>query len=67
MAYLEEALWDVMIWREHTQFFQWFAFLPSVSDHTLLALLVPLLALPQATHYVLDGFIWKVRSLSYSV
>jgi hypothetical protein len=23
------------------------------------ALLVPLLALPQAVHYVLDGFIWK--------
>ncbi len=65
LAYLEEALWDVMVWREHTQYFQWFTFLPSVSDHTMLALLVPLLALPQATHYVLDGFIWRVRSLSY--
>ncbi len=64
-AYLEEALWDAMVWREHTQFFEWFAFLPAVSDHTLLALLVPLLALPQSTHYVLDGFVWKVRSLSY--
>jgi hypothetical protein len=27
----------------------------------LLALLVPLLALPQATHYVLDGWIWRRR------
>ena len=27
----------------------------------LLALLVPLLALPQATHYLLDAWIWKVR------
>ncbi|MCC6273443.1 MAG: hypothetical protein IT572_08250 [Deltaproteobacteria bacterium] len=26
-----------------------------------LAILVPLLALPQATHYVLDGFIWRMR------
>ena len=27
----------------------------------LLALVVPLLALPQATHYLLDAWIWKVR------
>ena len=26
-----------------------------------LALLVPLLALPQATHYLLDGFIWRSK------
>ena len=26
-----------------------------------LALIVPLLALPQATHYVLDGWIWRTR------
>jgi hypothetical protein len=26
-----------------------------------LALIVPLLALPQATHYVLDGWIWRAR------
>ena len=24
------------------------------------AFIVPLLALPQATHYLLDGFIWKL-------
>jgi len=23
--------------------------------------LVPLLTLPQLTHYILDGFIWKIR------
>jgi len=22
---------------------------------------VPLLALPQITHYVIDGFIWKIK------
>ncbi len=27
----------------------------------LLSLLVPLLALPQATHYVWDAFLWKVK------
>jgi hypothetical protein len=25
-------------------------------------LLVPLLALPQLTHYVLDGFVWKRKN-----
>jgi hypothetical protein len=27
----------------------------------LLALIVPLLALPQATHYVWDAFLWKIK------
>ena len=27
-----------------------------------LALVVPLLAVPQLTHYLLDGFVWRVRS-----
>lgn len=31
-----------------------------VQDNLLLDILVPLLALPQITHYVLNGFIWKV-------
>ena len=32
----------------------------SISEN-LLSILVPLLALPQITHYILDGFIWKIR------
>ncbi|RIV20604.1 hypothetical protein DYU11_21410 [Fibrisoma montanum] len=59
LAYLEEGLWDGFIWREHTAVFGWFQALPAVTDHQVLALLVPLLALPQMTHYVLDGFIWR--------
>ncbi|WP_461790833.1 hypothetical protein [Pedobacter sp.] len=61
LAYVEEALWDGMIWKEHQQFFKIFSFLPTVNDQFLLSLLIPLLALPQATHYVLDGFIWKKK------
>ena len=26
-----------------------------------LSFIVPLLALPQITHYILDGFIWKIK------
>lgn len=59
LAYLEEGVWDGLVWREHGRVFGWFQSLPTVADPTVLAWLVPLLALPQATHYVLDGFIWR--------
>lgn len=60
-AYMEEGLWDGLVWKEHASFFKPFASLPAVSGTELLALLVPLLSLPQSTHYVLDGFIWKIK------
>ncbi|MGF7216978.1 hypothetical protein GGR92_003145 [Spirosoma lacussanchae] len=59
LAYLEEGIWDGLVWREHGAVFGTFQALPTVQSEWLLALLVPLLALPQATHYVLDGFIWR--------
>ncbi|MES2704909.1 MAG: hypothetical protein V4649_19895 [Bacteroidota bacterium] len=58
-AYLEEGLWDGLVWREHQQVFTAFTWLPTMRTKEALALLVPLLSLPQSTHYVLDGFIWK--------
>ncbi|MEO3408103.1 hypothetical protein AAFN85_29585 [Mucilaginibacter sp. CAU 1740] len=60
-AYVEEGLWDGFIWKEHASVFGLFSGLPSISSDTILALTVPLLALPQSTHYVLDGFIWRMR------
>lgn len=62
LAYIEEGLWDAWIWREHASVFPVFAFLRPVSSEAYRMWLVPLLALPQATHYVLDGFIWKVKT-----
>ena len=61
LAFLEEGLWDGLVWREHSGLFAMFSALPRIGDHTALSLLVPLLALPQATHYVLDAFIWRRR------
>lgn len=61
-AYLEEGLWDGFIWREHLNVFAPFVVLPAIADKSIMALLIPFLALPQSTHYVLDGFIWKVRN-----
>lgn len=59
LAYFEEGLWDALVWREHPGFFTLFKALPAIADTSLLAFLVPLLSLPQTTHYVLDGFIWR--------
>jgi hypothetical protein len=65
LAFVEEGLWDALIWKEHREVFSLFGFLPAASDKTLLSVLVPLLALPQITHYILDGFIWKVRGEAF--
>lgn len=61
LAYLEEGLWDGFVWQEHKGVFSLFSFLPHISNDVVLALLVPLLSLPQSTHYVLDGFIWRKK------
>jgi hypothetical protein len=62
LAYVEEGLWDGFIWTEHKSLFQWFQSLPTITDKATLAWLVPLLALPQTTHYALDAFIWRLRA-----
>jgi hypothetical protein len=57
LAYLEEGAWDLLVWHEHASLFgDWQ--LPALPKE-LLAVVVPLLILPQATHYVLDAWIWK--------
>ncbi len=61
LAYLEEGLWDGFVWQEHQGVFSLFQWLPHIDNDILLAVLVPLLSLPQSTHYVLDGFIWRKR------
>ncbi|MBE2290470.1 MAG: hypothetical protein IAE95_13005 [Chitinophagaceae bacterium] len=58
-SYLEEGLWDGLVWREHASVFPLFSLLPHLTSKEILSVLVPLLSLPQSTHYVLDGFIWK--------
>ena len=57
LAFAEELLWDRVLWHERGWLFgsAW-----SMNDWKWL--FVPLLALPQLTHYVLDGFIWRRRA-----
>ena len=58
VAFLEEWGWDRLVWHDHAVLFPG----PALDPGTLLlALIVPLLALPQATHYVWDAFLWKVK------
>lgn len=58
IAYIEEGIWDWFVWREHADLFGSFQVPASA---TILVLLVPLLAMPQITHYVLDAYIWRVN------
>ena len=61
IAYFEEGIWDGLIWRERFGMFGAFNLLPSVESTQTLVWLVPLLALPQATHYLLDAYIWRLH------
>ena len=57
LAYAEELLWDRGLWHERAWLFG-----PAWKSEGLRYWLVPLLAVPQLTHYVLDGFIWRRKS-----
>jgi hypothetical protein len=66
LAYLEEALWDALVWRDREALFSpWYA-LPHIDSSDILVWLIPLLAVPQATHYVLDGFLWRLNRAAKS-
>ncbi|MBX9579153.1 MAG: hypothetical protein K2X87_02505 [Gemmataceae bacterium] len=54
LAFAEELLWDKAVWHERGGLFggPW-------SAGGWQGVLVPLLAVPQLTHYVLDGIVWR--------
>ena len=54
LAYAEELLWDRSLWHERPELFGVGAGLGGLEPW-----LVPLLALPQLSHYVLDGLFWR--------
>lgn len=56
LAFAEEAAWDRLVWGDHPQLFgESSAQLSEVA----LAFVVALLTVPQATHYILDRYIWR--------
>ncbi len=54
VAYVEEMLWDRTIWHDHAGLFG-----GGLDVGAAAIVIAPLLAVPQLTHYVLDGFLWK--------
>lgn len=66
LAYVEENLWDSIVWKDHPEVFPLLAGFPSPENPLLLSAIVALLVLPQITHYVLDGFIWRFSKDSQS-
>lgn len=61
LAYTEEGLWDGLIWQEHVLIFAAFSWLRTIHTPALDVWLVPLLTLPQSTHYLLDAYIWRLH------
>jgi hypothetical protein len=60
LALAEEGAWDVLVWHEHDGVFAWLKGLRTELGREGMRLVVPLLTLPQLTHYLIDGFIWKL-------
>ncbi len=56
LAFAEELAWDHLVWHDRP----WLFGESSLALGGLaLTLIVPVLTVPQLTHYVLDGFIWR--------
>lgn len=57
VAYVEELLWDRAVWHDRPYLFG-----DGWDSGRAVAILVPLLAVPQLAHYVLDAVLWRRRS-----
>ena len=62
LAYIEEIFWHRGVWHERTWLFgaTW-----DLENYKMY--IVPLLALPQLTHYVLDGFVWRRKNANFKL
>jgi hypothetical protein len=52
IAFSEEFIWEILIWNEQFS-------ITTFDFSNWHFILIPLLTVPQFTHYLLDGFIWK--------
>jgi hypothetical protein len=57
LAYIEELFWSRAVWHERGWLFG-----PGWDWAEWKMWIVPLLAVPQLTHYILDGFIWRRKN-----
>ena len=56
LAFAEEFLWETFVWRERPELF---GDAGIELGGVALSIVVPLLSLPQVTHYVLDAMVWR--------
>ncbi len=70
LAFVEEMAWDHLVWHEHAWLFggvdaggtaRSLDAAPDGSSPVIEAIVVALLAVPQATHYAIDAFLWRRR------
>jgi len=61
LAYLEEYCWDMLVYRERESFFGAIVAYPFelLESPFAQAIAIAVLTVPQLTHYIIDGFIWK--------
>lgn len=57
VAYMEELVWDRAIWHDRSWLFG-----DGIDIGGAALIVAPLLAVPQLTHYILDGFLWRRRA-----
>lgn len=57
IAFTEEYLWEIFVWNDHFS-------VQNFDFSNWAFVLVPLLSVPQFTHYILDGIIWKTKKKS---
>jgi len=64
IAFFEEYFWDMLVNLERTEIFETISpyWINIENSPVLIALCTAILTLPQVTHYVLDGFIWKFNN-----
>ncbi|AVQ13737.1 Putative membrane protein [Leptospira santarosai] len=63
-AFVEEWIWDSFIWKDHSLIFKNSSFYSFELPEFASTVLVSLLFLPQFTHYILDGYLWKIGELN---
>lgn len=61
LAFAEEQLWERLVWHDRPGWFGGASRDTPLLGALALTLVVPLLALPQVVHYVLDGVLWRGR------
>lgn len=63
-AWFEEYLWDLFLNHEKEAFFSRIMTYPdfNIYNTPIETIALVLLSLPQVTHYILDGFIWKMNA-----